>query len=756
MSCCAPGAEFVIDAGPSADEIRLASRNVGDHTMQTWLSVPGVHCGLCISAIERGLLKLEGVEEARVNLSAKRVSIRWRDCKQPHIVETLARLGYPAHLVNFDSDERDPVLGELVRALAIAGFAAGNIMLLSVSVWSGAEAATRDLFHWISALIAIPALAFAGRTFFRSAWNALSHSRTNVDVPISLGVLLAFSLSIYETAAHGEHAYFDASVTLLFFLLIGRTLDHVMREKARDAVKGLARLGARGAMVISEDGSRHFMPVEDIASGMTLLLSQGERVPVDAIVESGSSEIDTSLVTGESLPKPVGKGDRLVAGTLNLNGALVIKASAKARDSFLAEMIRLMEAAEGGRARYKRIADRASSLYAPIVHLAALLTFLGWMIATGDVHYSLTTAIAVLIITCPCALGLAVPIVQVMAARQLFEKGIMLKDGAALERLAEVDTILFDKTGTLTLGKPRLTNGRAIRPGHLAIAAQLASHSRHPISIAILTASGGFSAAPGFNTPAAELPGLGLEARVGKDIYRLGRPNWALNGSKHGGPHSDLDGTALTKNGAVLAEFNFEDCVRAGAVEAVAYARRVGLTTEIISGDHVHTVANVAGQCGIGRFTAGMLPTEKSDKVRQLTLQGHHVLMVGDGLNDVAAMAGAHVSMAPATAADIGRSQADFVFLHESLAALPAALLAAKRSGRLIRQNFTLAIGYNLIAVPIAVLGYVTPLVAAAAMSLSSIIVVANSTRLRSADAASPGEAAAGKVAPPLRLELAG
>ena len=248
MSCCAPGAEFAALSGPSEEEVRLASREVSDGLFQTWLSVPAVHCGACISAVERALGRLPGVEEARVNLTAKSVSIRWRgEGGQPPIIGTLTRLGYPAHLVDFSPDQRDPVLAELLRALAISGFAAGNIMLLSVSVWSGADAATRDLFHWISALIAIPALAFAGRIFFRSAWSALRHGRMNMDVPISLGVSLAFGLSIYETATHGEHAYFDAGVTLLFFLLIGRTLDHVMREKARDAVQavlpGLARAG---------------------------------------------------------------------------------------------------------------------------------------------------------------------------------------------------------------------------------------------------------------------------------------------------------------------------------------------------------------------------------------------------------------------------------------------------------------------------------------------------------------------------------
>ncbi|TIQ53109.1 MAG: heavy metal translocating P-type ATPase, partial [Mesorhizobium sp.] len=433
MSCCAPGAEMALDLDgatsslPSSQEIRLASRSLGNDLRQTDLSVPTVHCAACIQAIETALGKLDRVERARVNLSTTRVSVQWRGNEAPPIVAALELLGYPAHLFDPEIHEKDKTLSELIRAVAVAGFAAGNIMLLSVSVWSGAEGATRDLFHWVSALIAIPALAFAGGIYFRSAWNALRHGRMNMDVPIAVGVSLAYAMSLYETINHGDHAYFDASVSLLFFLLIGRTLDHVMRERARTAVNGLSRLAARGAMVLREDGSRDYLPVEEIEPGLQLLVTAGERIPVDGKIIQGSSDLDCSLVSGESTPRTVSSGETVQAGTLNLTGPLIIEATAAAKDSFLAEMVRLMEAAEGGRAHYRRIADRVSALYAPVVHLTALVTFLGWMAATGDWHQAVTIAIAVLIITCPCALGLAVPIVQVVAARRLFESGVMVK-----------------------------------------------------------------------------------------------------------------------------------------------------------------------------------------------------------------------------------------------------------------------------------------------------------------------------------------
>ncbi|MAS14931.1 MAG: nitrogen fixation protein FixI [Nitratireductor sp.] len=734
MSCCAPGTEMALEAeqareaGPRVEELVLASRSVGDGLQQTDLSVPGVHCGACIQTIESALGRLDGVAGARVNLSTKRVSVKWREGRLPPIIDTLNRLGYAAHL--FDSVEtgRDPVLSQLIRAVAISGFAAGNIMLLSVSVWSGAEQATRDLFHWLSALIALPALVFAGGIFYRSALNALRHGRMNMDVPIALGISLAYGLSLYETINSGQHAYFDASVSLLFFLLIGRTLDHVMRERARTAVKGLARLAPRGALVIAEDGGRDYLPLPEVAPGMKLVVAAGERVPVDGIVMSGVSELDCSMATGESAPQPVKPGSDLRAGMLNLTQPLIVEATATAETSFLAEMMRLMEAAEGGRARYRRLADRASALYSPVVHATAFLTFLGWMVASGDWHRAITIAIAVLIITCPCALGLAVPIVQVVAARRLFENGIMVKDGAAMERLAEIDTAVFDKTGTLTLGIPELRNADEITPDALSTAAALAAHSRHPFSRAILRAAGPLRATDAFDN-VEETPGLGIEARAGETVWRLGRAGWSL-----GSPNAhenQAGGTVLSRDGEECATFRFEDRLRPGAKEAISHLKENGVAVEIISGDSVEQVSDIAAKLGVECFQASVLPGDKLERMRALASDGRKVLMVGDGLNDAPALAAAHVSMAPATAADIGRNAADFVFLRETMLAVPLARDVSHRAGQLIRQNFGLAIAYNVLAVPVAVLGHVTPLVAAIAMSLSSLIVIGNALRLR-------------------------
>ena len=745
MSCCAAGTESASELDalrsvlPVAEELALSSRSIGDGLRQCDLIVPGVHCGACIALLERELPKIDGIERARVNLSTRRIAVvaKGEGAAAGHIlaqaVERMQALGYASHLPGPEDEKGDPVLRDLLRSLAVAGFASMNVMLLSVSVWSGAEDATRDLFHLISALIAGPAILYAGRIFYRSAWQAVSHGRANMDVPITLGVLLAYAISMFETFSHGAHAYFDASLTLLFFLLAGRTLDHMMREKARSAVRNLANLSPRGAMVIGEDGAHDFLSLDEIEPGMKIALAAGERTPVDGVVSEGAGDMDFSLVSGESDPVRVAAGSEVPAGTLNLTGSLVRRASRAARDSFLAEMVSMMEAAESGRAGYRRIADRASSIYAPVVHVLALLTFFGWIATTGDWRQATLIAVSVLIITCPCALGLAVPVVQVIAAGRLFESGIMVKDGSAMERLAEADYAVFDKTGTLTGGKPVLVNRDDISDDNLSLAARIAQRSRHPLSKALAAAwrnAGG----NGPDLAITELAGEGLEALADDGtVYRLGRAGFAVARDVE----TDDAGSevVLSKNGVELATFRFADSVRPGAAAALSALADRSIFSEVLSGDRERAVAHLAGQLGLSRWLSRARPADKVARLEFLRNEGHKVLMVGDGLNDAPALSAAHVSMAPASAADVGRQAADFVFLHDSLEAVPVALSISRRANRLIRQNFALAIIYNLIAVPLAVLGHASPLVAAVAMSSSSIIVVLNSMRLKWAHA---------------------
>jgi Cu2+-exporting ATPase len=800
-------AESEHGALPSREELLLASRPVADGLREVRLSVPTIHCGGCLRTIEGALGKLEGVAEARANLTTKSVTVRWPETvAPPPVAEALDAVGHAPHLAeNEAGGGTDKTLGELIRALAVAGFASANIMAFSVSVWAGAGPELRNLFHLLSAVIALPVLLYSGRVFYRSAWTALRHGRTNMDVPISIGVSLAFAMSLYDTSNSGPHAYFDATVMLIFFLLIGRTLDHVMRTRARMAVGDLARLTPRGATIEHEGGASEYLPVGAIRPGMTVLVAAGERVPVDGRVLSGASELDRSLVTGESAPVGIAAGATVEAGTLNLTALLRLEAATTADNSFLAEMVRLMNAAEAGRSAYRRLADRAAGLYAPVVHSAALLSFLGWAFATGDYHHAATIAVAVLIITCPCALGLAVPIVQVIAARRLFERGVMVKDGAGLERLAEADTVVFDKTGTLTAGCPELVGADRVDPDALSLAAALAAHSRHPQSLALVAAHAAHNRTIGCEiraasyphpyplptsgpkggreTPASlsqlkssrfalcsakpsppppcgeglgvgvagdtdsidacpaahdgakvtnvrEIPGHGMEAKIDGATLRLGRADWALDDPAALSAPAQRSSTVLARNGAVVAVFEFHEQPRPGARKAIAVLADMGLGVEILSGDHEAAVRNLAGSLGVEQFEAGIRPHGKLARLKALTDAGHKTFMVGDGLNDAPALAAAHVSMAPSSAIDVGRNAADFVFTRDSLEAVPFAFAIARRTRRLIRENFALAVLYNAVALPFAIAGFVTPLAAALAMSGSSMIVVANALRL--------------------------
>lgn len=740
MSCC-PHPEIEPDGArarvPEKNSFEPWTRDLGDGTRHMDLLAPGIHCAGCISRIEKKLGAEPGVTHARVNLSTRRISLEWKDEKADpaKLVEVVENLGYEVR--PFNSEEavlsHDEETGrELLRALAVAGFAAANIMLLSVSVWSGADGATRDLFHWLSALIAIPAVGYAGQPFFRSAWAALSRRSLNMDVPISLAVLLATGLSIYETAHHGQEAFFDASVTLLFLLLIGRYLDHMMRARARSAVTQLLSLNATGATVMKSDGTREFLPLTEIKPGMVVAVAAGEKFPADGVILEGTSDIDRAMVTGESTPEMVTTGAIVQAGTVNLTGPVSLTVTAAGEDTFLAEIVRLMEAAEQGKAGYMRIADRAAQIYAPAVHILSALTFVGWMWwSGGDWRVSTFAAVAVLIITCPCALGLAVPAVQIVASGMLFRRGVYLKDGTALERLAEIDTVLFDKTGTLTLGTPSLTGPAVADPDILAIAGGLARQSTHPLSKALARSVAERGIEPVAVTGVTEHPGRGLEGTFDGRRIRIGNRIWCeVEGHANAPADAQLE-LCLRVDAGVPVFFTFEDTLRDDAKAVVQDFAKAGCTTVIVSGDREAAVRHVAEQTGIKQFHAGWTPQEKAGYISSLQNKGKKVLMVGDGINDAPALAAAHASIAPSSASDVGRMAADLVFLGHALNPVYTSWQIAKRANRHVIQNFALAAIYNFIAVPIAVLGFASPLMAAIAMSSSSLLVTGNALRLR-------------------------
>ncbi len=737
MSCCAPGVEeaskLVVPAELNDDNLRNSALDLGDGRRQLDLVVPDVHCAACISTIEKSLMAQPMVDAARVNFSTKRVRVAyWPDKGVPHtLTEAIQQAGYRVSLPEAGTDAAtDEGFKVLVRALAVAGFAAANIMLFSVSIWSGADPLTRDLFHWISAMIAVPAVAYSGQVFYRSAWRALRHGGLNMDVPISLAVVLALALSLYETFNHGAHAYFDASVSLLFFLLIGRTLDHLMREKARSAVRNLARLAPPNAMLLGADGSRERIAIADIEPDMQLEISAGDRVPVDGVIVSGNSSVDLSLVSGEPVPQSVGPDSAMLAGTTNISAPLILRATHPAADSFLARMVDLMEAAEGSKAGYKRIADRAAAIYAPAVHILALGTLLGWGILSGNWHTAVLNAIAVLIITCPCALALAVPIVHVVASGRLFESGIMMRDGAALERLAEINRVAFDKTGTLTQGQPVFSGQFFGEAAMRAQAAKLAKFSRHPFSQALAAFDDGSSGLPALPSESVhEVAGSGIEAQFDGDVWQLGNAEFCHAKDRAAAQNDSV--VWLSRNGVCVAGFGFHDPARPEAASTISKLHKMGFGISLLSGDRKGPVQALGGALGIEDVRAGLTPAEKVGILESFGTDGAKVLMVGDGLNDAPALKAAHASMAPASASDIGRTASDFIYTSNSLEAVPFTVKVAKRAAAMVYQNFGLAIAYNCVAVPLAVSGHVTPLVAAIAMSSSSILVTLNALRLR-------------------------
>ena len=713
-------------AAPAAADIAAAARAA--ETAPILLSVPGAHCALCISTLEKGLEKLPGVRSARVNLTLKRVSVEAEPgLTAADLIPEVARLGYTAHELDagmLRASGTDAVGRDLMMRMGVAGFAMMNVMLLSIAVWSGAEAATRDLFHWISAAIALPTVAFAAQPFFRSALAGFRAGRFNMDAPISLAILLAVGTSLYETSQSGEHAYFDAAVALTFFLLIGRFLDHRTRAVARSAAQELAALEVPRALRLTDAGEA-VVPVADLRPGDLVRVLPGVRVPADGVVMDGTSEMDRGLLTGESLPAFAGPGTALAAGEMNLTGPLTLRVTAAGRDSSLHRMADLVAVAEAGRGRYTSIADKIVKYYAPGVHILAALSWAGWMLWAGDMRQAVNIAAAVLIITCPCALGLAVPAVMTAASGRLFRKGVLIKDGTALERLAEVDTVVFDKTGTLTEGRPEPTNLGEHPARALSVALALADGSSHPLARALAEAAKAAGVQPASVAEIREVPGYGVEGRLGEVPVRFGRAGWL------GAEAGDETAAWLRIGAEAPREFTFADRLRAGAAEAVADLTARGLAVELLSGDAEAPVAALADRLGIARWQAGVLPAEKAARVAALAAAGRKVLMVGDGLNDTAALAGAHVSISPASALDAARTASDIVLLGGSLAPVAETVAMSRRAIARIRENIGISNLYNLIAVPLAVVGLCTPLIAALAMSTSSITVTLNALRLR-------------------------
>jgi len=710
-------------------------KDVDDRTVHVDLAVEGVHCASCMAKIERGLSAIPDVTLARVNLTDRRLAVEWKKgTLEPGLfIDRLGELGYKAYpyepvRAEVEEAERSKFL---LRCLGVAAFATMNVMMLSVPVWYGGDLSpeARDFFHWLSALVALPCAAYAGQPFFQSAWRALKVKSVNMDVPISIGVVLALGMSLVETVNHAEHTYFDAAVMLITFLLAGRFLDQKMRQKTRAVAGNLAALKAETATKFVGPDEIAEVPIAAVRAGDIVLLRPGERCAVDGYVVDGRSEIDQSLITGETLYAKAERGTQVYAGTLNISGTLRVRVAAAAEGTLLAEITRLLDHALQARSRYVRLADRASQLYAPVVHATALLTIIGWVIAGAGWHDAIVTGIAVLIITCPCALGLAIPAVQTVASGAMFRAGVLLNSGDAIERTAAVDTIVFDKTGTLTLPELDVVNAAGVPDAVFQLAGRLALASHHPVAAAVARAAQAKAPLDGVT----EEPGRGVRALLDGEELRLGSPAFCGADTEANAILSEdpeVSVVAFSRGGRHTV-FAVRQLLRPDAAKTIDALRNRGIAVELLSGDREPAVRHAADALGVGAWRAGVTPAEKIAHIEALKAQGRVVMMVGDGINDAPSLAAAQVSMSPISATHLSQATADLVFLGKELAPVLAAVDYSRKAMAVMRENLGLAIGYNLLAVPIAIAGLATPLIAALAMSGSSVLVMLNAMRAR-------------------------
>lgn len=713
-----------------ADDLSRYVRKDADGVSTFEVAVKGARCANCIAKIEAGIGGIAGVTNARLNLSTGKLAVAWRGnaVSPKFVVQRVRALGYEAQPydagTSIDASAREGRL--LLRYLAVAGLGTSFVIGLTDAIWYGGSdnemnAATQDAFFWLAAVISVPLTMYCGQPFFRSAYRSLGQRRANMDVPISLAIVLTLGLSMVETIRHGTQTYFDAAIMLVFLLLIGRYLDFVLRDRARSAAQHLVAMQSVLARRFKVNGDVETVAGRELVPGDRVILASGERSAVDGVIEDRDTVADVSLVTGESAPVAVARGAMLHAGSIIVGQPVVLRATAAVQDLLVADLARLLEAGQQTRSLYVRLADRAARAYVPFVTGLALLVFAGWLVVGVSIYASLTNAIAILIITCPCALGLAVPAVQIVATGRLFEHGMFVKSGDALERLAEIDTAIFDKTGTLTLGMPVLQNGKDIPRQALDSAARLARASRHPLARALVRAAGEGSVASGVR----EISGNGLEAEVDGQSLRLGRAQWC--GAEEIAEASELWFRA--GDGAPV-RFTFRDQIRPEANEMLAALKARGVAIEMLTGDRAEPAAELAAQAGIAQWQAGINPMEKAARMEALRAQGRRALMVGDGINDAGALALAHVSIAPGTATDISQLASDMVLRGDSLMPIVEAIDVARKARSLVFENFAFATLYNLTAIPLAMFGVVSPLIASVTMAGSSLLVTVNALRL--------------------------
>jgi len=732
------------------------------------LPVLGMTCASCQHHVEEALRATAGVESAHVDLMAHRASVVFDPAKATpeQLIEAIRAAGYDAVLpragdsaAGAENRERD---AESARKAWVTLAAGAAVMLLAMPL--GAQMGALDhalmrLLPWLYALPVSPlrwflliltagVVGWAGRGIYLSAIRALRHGATNMNTLVGLGTSVAFLYSANATIwpAPGRDVYFDAVLLIVGFLLLGKSLEGRAKRRALAALDSLSRLRPVTARRIV-DGVQVVVPLEEIKPGDNVLVLPGERFPVDATIVEGRTTVDESMLTGESEPLAREVGGRVLAGSLNYDGAVVCKAQSLGEASVLAQITRMVEQAQGSRAPMERLADRASSIFVPVVLGLALVTFVAWLIAAHSLPLALATTVAVLVIACPCAMGLAVPAALTVAVGRGAQLGVLFKGGEALERLAHLDVIVLDKTGTLTVGRPVLA---AVHPlaGHaendlLRMAAAAEERSNHPLAHAIID----YSRNLGLTWKPAEdvqiLPGRGLTAKVEEDDCLLGNEALFQEFSIPlpegiAPPEPGVTRLWMALNNTPAGYFDAKDALRPDAAEAIAALRQSGLRVLMLTGDSQVAAAPIASELGITEVEAGLDPAGKLARIRALQQSGLRVAMVGDGINDAAALAQADAGIAMGSGADLAQEAGDVLLLRTQPSEIPAALGLARQTLRIMRQNLGWAVGYNLLGIPLAAgLLYpafhilLTPWLAAAAMALSSVCVLGNSLRLR-------------------------
>ncbi len=724
-------------------------RAEGEHVREAALILEGITCAACVWLNERHLAALPGVVSVHVNYATHRMRVRWdeRRLKLSDILAAVTRIGYLAH--PYDPGRSQQLLEQerktMLRRLGLAGVMAAQVMVLAEALYlgsdTGAESEFAGFFYWVSLLLTLPVLAYSATPFFRGAWNDLKHFRAGMDVPVVLGILGAFVASLWTTVTREGIVYYDSVTMFVFFLLGGRYFELRARTRAAEAAESLVRAVPATATRLVNSGEE-IVAVAELGPGDTVLVRPGETIPADGTVVTGRSSVDESLLTGESLPLAKDVGARVVGGSINVESPLTVRLTQVGSDTVLAAILRLLDRAQTEKPRLALLADRAAAWFAGAVLVVAALTALYWW--QRDPSLWLPITVAVLVITCPCALSLATPTALTAATGALTRAGLLVTRGHALETLARATHFVFDKTGTLTEGKLRLLETRALSARTadecLRLAGALERHSEHPVARALRAAATG--PLPGA-TDVSNTPGAGLQGVISNETYYIGTPAFVR---KRAGAtvNENLLASLRAAGGTVvilanrempLAAFVLGDTLRPEARALVDTLKARGKQVLLLTGDHEQAARRVSAELGIDEVAWGLSPADKLARVSALQERGAVVAMTGDGVNDAPVLARASVSIAIGGAADVAAASADMILLAPRLDALRTGLDTAGRTLAIVRQNLGWAIAYNFIAVPAAVLGYVTPWLAALGMSASSLLVVANSLRLLKAPA---------------------